>query len=134
MIWGHVFREFAARLVGLSLWKYASMTSSLVGERERKSCVHGLRQGLKDPVPASFGKYIAGLCGCLQRFYRSGMTHYFFPDTISMHACRACGLIFSRDLYQIAEVRLKPVGLISSISAVRQVVLTFFRLQLYLAI
>lgn len=49
-----VFREFAAGLVGLSLWKYAFTISLLVGERERKSYVHGLRQGEKDPVPASF--------------------------------------------------------------------------------
>lgn len=44
MIWGRVFREFATRLVGLSLRKYASTMSSLDGERERKSYVHGLRQ------------------------------------------------------------------------------------------
>lgn len=59
IIWGRALCEFAARLVGLSLWKYVHMpprwAASLDDERERKSCVHGLRQGLKDPVPASFG-------------------------------------------------------------------------------
>lgn len=99
--------ELAARLVGLSLWRYASTMSSLVGEQGAKdpSCtVEG-----RDPVPASFGSmYITwASMVALQRFHRSGMTHSVFPGTFSVYAWRACGLIFSRDLYQIAEGSLE---------------------------
>lgn len=87
MIWGRVFRQFAARR-GFHFGSMPPRWGSSDGERERKSYVHGLRQGLEDPTGTcifwEIHTYIAGLSGYLHRFHRNCMNHNLFPGTFSM--------------------------------------------------
>lgn len=136
MIWGRVFCLNSHP----DSWgfRYGSMPprwAYWLVNRDRKT----LRARPKAGIPylrllESLYIYI-GLYGCFATISSQRYDSFlFFPALfLCMHEEHVAWFSAAISI-KLRRVRLKPVGLISSIAAVGQVVLTFFRLQFHLAI